>query len=237
MKPRLFILLLTLTVQLAGQTNKSSTAILSQADIKQIFSDDILKKFNIDYKIFRVYNYNDKTGKYYIVLTEKTDSIKPNKDTLHYKIKAFNFQQSKSGLVKKWEVNDFLLKQNENSEEYSIWFWTKYCEFQDLDKDGIVDPILVYGTIGMNGHDDGRTKIVVYYKGQKNVIRHQNGVLDFQRNTQVDSTFYLLPQPIQEHVKTSMQKMIDNSHGIFPYGWQEAMKKRKTKFQEKQTGY
>lgn len=239
MKFLLFFLSLTLDGYLSGQTTKTSTVnsfILSQSDVKQIFNEEIQKKFNIEYKIIRVYSYSDKSGQYYVVLTEKTDSIKPTKDTLHYKIKAYNFQKDKNELVKKWELNDFILKRNENSEEYNIWFWTKYCEFADIDKDGIIEPILVYGTEGMNGRDDGRTKILVYHKGQKNVIRHQNGVSDFQRNTEVNKTFYTLPQSIQDHVKVLMQKMSNNSQVIFPYGWQEAMKKHKTKFEEKQTG-
>ncbi len=238
MKYKLFILVpLILVIQLSGQT-KNQTANLSRAEIKELFNAEALKNFNIDYNIFKVYTYTDKTGKYFVALTEKTDSIAPNKDTLHYKIKAFNFYEDKNGLVKKWELNDFTTKQaGSGVMENTIWFWTKYCEFEDIDKDGIIDPLLVYGTSGMNGRDDGRIKIIVYYKGQKNVIRHQNGVLDFERNTQVDQTFYALPKTLQEHVKTTMQKMTDNSHAIFPYGWQDAMKKGKTKFQEKQSGY
>ncbi|MDP3567666.1 M949_RS01915 family surface polysaccharide biosynthesis protein [Sediminibacterium sp.] len=235
MKLKLFFLsLFFLALQFSAQKNAISPIILSRAETKQLFSDEALKKFNIDYPIFRVYNYTDNTGNYYVVLTEKMDSIKPSKDTLHYKIKAFNFSNDEKGLVKKWELTDFVAKQTISGDmENSIWFWTKYCEFQDIDNDGLVDPIIVYGTSGMNGYEDGRIKILVYYKGRKNVIRHQNGTLDHERNTQVDETFYLLPETIQDQTKNIIQKMMDNSLAIFPYGWQEAMKKHKTKFQEK----
>lgn len=196
-----------------------------------MYNDSIKSKFNIDYNIFRVYSYNDKIGKSFVVLTEKIDSITSTKDTLHHKIKAIKFNSGFNGLEKEWEINDFILKENEES---SIWFWTKYCDFSDIDGDGIIDPLLVYGTSGLNGYDDGRLKILLFYKGQKIAIRHQNGVLDFERNSQVDKAFYSLDLSIQNRIKEIMQKMIDNNHAIFPYGWQDAMKKQKLKFDENQ---
>ena len=234
----IYISTLILTVSYSfGQTNNqptSSGSILAQNDISQIFTDSVRNKFNIDFTIFRAYTYSDKSGKYVIALTEKIDSITPAKDTLHYKIKAFNFRSTAGGLEKQWEVNDFTINQaNDNGKENSIWFWTKYTEFNDIDNDGLVDPILVYGTSGTNGYDDGRIKILCFYKGQKNVIRHQNGVLDFERNTQVDQIFYSLPSIIQNHIISLMQKIADDNLAIFPYGWQNAMKNKELKFDER----
>ena len=205
------------------------TKILQKAEIQKIFNADVKSKFKIDYKIFRVYSYNEVAKKSYVVLTEKVNQIS-NKDTLNHKIKAINFVDGSNGLEKQWEINDFVLKEKEES---SIWFWTKYCDFNDIDKDGVIEPILVYGTSGINGYGDGRIKILLFYKGQKIAIRHQNGILDFERNTQVDQSFYSLDISIQNRVKEIMQKMMDNDHAIFPYGWQAAMKKKKLKFDEK----
>jgi hypothetical protein len=143
---------------------------------------------------------------------------------------GINFIKGPNGLEKQWEINDFILKEKDES---SIWFWTKYCDFKDIDEDGIIDQILVFGTSGLNGYDEGRIKILLVYKGQKIVIRHQNGVLDFERNTQVDQAFYSLNLSLQNRIKEIMQKMIENNHAIFPYGWQDAMKKQKLKFDEK----
>ena len=218
-------------VKAYGQTNSQTTgslSCLSQNEISQIFTLDIKKKFNIEFTIFKVYSYSNKSGKYLITLTEKTDSITPTKDIVHFKIKAFNFKITAKGPEKQWEVNDFI-----NKNENSIWFWTKYSEFNDIDNDGLIDPILVYGTFGANGYDDGRLKILCFYKDQKNTIRHQNGVLDSERNTQVDQAFYLLPLILQSHIKELMQKMVNNKQAIFPYGWQEAMNKKKLKFDER----
>ena len=84
----------------------------------------------------------------------------------------------------------------------------------------------------MNEFDDGRIKILVYHHGKKRAIRHQNGVSDFERNTQVDEKYYELPVEIQHRVKNIMENITDNDHGIFPYGWQKAMANKKLEFDE-----
>jgi len=214
-----------------GQTDTSSR-ILNDQEVHSIFKENTKRELGIKYSIFRVYEYNDKTGRHYLVLTENgsKDGDHPINDT----IQGFIMTESNGQLKTDWKFSDFTLKQgNENSEEYSIWFWTKYVSLSDLDNDGLVDPIVIYGTSGMNGTDDGRIKILTYYKGAKRAIRHQNGVLDFQRNTQVDSMFYELPTTIQEYVKTLINKMMDNHHAIFPAGWEIAMKNKELKFDEK----
>ena len=77
----------------------------------------------------------------------------------------------------------------------------------DYNGDGLVDPILEYGTFGINGTSD-------------------------ERNTQVDELYYQLPTGIQNRVQKIMESITDNDHGIFPYGWQTAMKNQKLRFDE-----
>lgn len=205
--------------------------ILTNKEVDSVFSEKTKKELDIQYPIFRVYEYNDKSGRHFLVLTENDykDGDQPKNDT----IQGFNVTEANGELKTEWTLFDFTLKQgNDNSEEHLIWFWTKYVSLNDLDNDGLVDPIVIYGTSGINGTDDGRIKILTYYKGAKRAIRHQNGVLDFQRNTQVDSMFYELPLTVQEHVKTLIKKMMDNDHAIFPHGWEEAMKNKELKFDE-----
>ncbi|MEO8146955.1 MAG: hypothetical protein ABI723_04920 [Bacteroidia bacterium] len=217
----------------AQQTKTFETEVLSHDKTKEIFNDKVKTKFNISYPIFKVYSYKDKSGEFYLVLTESNDSITIDKDTLHSNIKAFNLIKSNTGLVKKWEINDFKIKQiNNEGLETSISFLTKYCEFQDIDNDNIIDPILVYGSAGINGYGDGRIKILIFYKEQKITIRHQNGILDFWRNTKVDKAFYSLPLVLQNHVKDLMQKMVGSDLTNFPDGWQDAMSKHKLYFDE-----
>ncbi|SMC44881.1 hypothetical protein SAMN04488524_0488 [Pedobacter africanus] len=229
----LTLLLFFSTILAFGQSKVLNSEMLSQQETKKIFTDRLNKQSGINYPIRRVYRCIDSSGQFFIVLTESTNVKAPRTDTLHHHIKALNFQAEKNGLIKKWEIDDSIIKQPGNDEmENSIWFWTKYTALKDIDNDGLIDPVMVYGTSGLNHTDDGRIKILTYYKGKKFAIRHQNGTLDFERNTRVDKAFYTLPVKIQEHVKLIMQKMTGDGHAIFPYGWQKAMKAHKIYFDE-----
>lgn len=224
--------LTVLVFLLTATTAFCQSSLLTPAQANKVFNAEVKKQFGLDFPIYRAYIYNDKAGKSYIALTEQFDGVE-GKDTIHHKIKAVNIRITDGLLVKQWEINDFTTKIDGTDElEKSIWFWTKYSSFTDIDKDGTIDPFLVYGTEGINGYDDGRIKLIVVYKGEKIAIRHQNGVLDEVRNTQVDPKFYNLPTAIQEHVKAAMRKIMEHDRGIFPNGWEKNMKNKKTKFDE-----
>ena len=184
-----------------AQQNGTACKILSSNEIKKILSDSVKKEMKISYPIIRVYKYSDKSGEFLCVLTESNDSIS-DKDTFNHNIKAINIKVDKGKFVKKWELNDNIVKNN--NDENSIWFWTKYFDFKDFDNDGVIEPIIVYGTGGMNGYDDGRIKFIIFYNGRKIAIRHQNGVLDDERHTQIDNAFYSLPQNLKDNIKSKM---------------------------------
>jgi len=157
-----------------------------------------------------------------------------NDQVLNDTIKGLYIKKDGDNYSVLWQMRDFVLEMNKaDSPEFSIWFWTKYFDLKDFDGDGLIDPIIIYGTSGINGIEDGRIKILVYYQGQKQAIRHQNGTLDFQRNTQVDSGFYNLPIQIQNHVRGIMKKMIENDHVIFPSGYEENMNNKMMHFDQK----
>ena len=215
-----------------GQNSLFSSKQLTQQEIDSIFTDSLKTKLQIEYSIYRIYEYNDKEGKHFIVMSEnefECEEIEKCFDS----IKAYCYLYENGQFILEWNLKDFILpKGNEVSEEYSISFWTKYFELGDYDNDGYFDPIIVYGTYGMNETDDGRIKILIYHKRKKRAIRHQNGTLDFERNTQVDEMYYQLPIEIQDRVQVIMKNITENNHGIFPYGWQNAMKNKATKFDE-----
>ena len=202
---------------LEAQQKSSASELLTHKQIETIFTDSIKKEFKINYPIFRVYRYTDKSGNFLCVLTESNDSIVNNKDTFNRSIKAINLKINKNNFVKIWELNDNTIK-SEN-EENSIWFWTSYVDFKDFNNDGLVEPIIVYGTSGMNGFDDGRIKFIIFYKGQKIAIRHQNGVLDNERQTQIDKAFYSLPQKLKDDIKSKMALMKKQNKAIFTVTW------------------
>lgn len=133
-------------------------------------------------------------------------------------IKAYCFQKKNKQYKLKWNLTDFIFpKGDEVSQEYLISFWTKYFKLNDYDNDGFVGPIIVYGTFGINGTGDGRIKIWVYHNGKKRAIRQQNGTLDFEINTQVDKSFYQLPQKIQDRFQVIMKSITKDDQGIFPF--------------------
>jgi hypothetical protein len=196
----------------AQQTNLS-VEILSSEQTRAIFNDSVKKELKINFPIFRIYKYVDKSGEFLCVLTESNDSVDSEKDTFNYKIKAIDLRIDKDKFTKVWELNDNILK-NQN-EENSIWFWTSYFAFKDFDNDGLIEPVIVYGTKALNGYEDGRIKFVVYYKGQKTAIRHQNGILDDERKTQIDDSFCSLPQKLKDDIKTKMALMEKQGKAIF----------------------
>ncbi|WP_316803687.1 M949_RS01915 family surface polysaccharide biosynthesis protein [Pedobacter nototheniae] len=231
------ILAVLFFIPVFGQTVKStiSSKILTDQEVSSLLPVAAREKLGISFPIFRVYGYNDRSGQYYCVLTESRDVVNRDKDAFNkvtnYKIKAINFKSENGSLTKTWEINDRINPKMHGEE--SIWFWTKYAQFNDYNNDGLITPIIVYGTQGMNYYDDGRVKIIIYYKGQKIAIRHQNGVLDDERDTSIDQAFYALPIKLQESIKEKMNLLVTNQHAIFPYGWQKAMQKKKIFFSER----
>ena len=212
---------------LHAQQAKTESEILSPSVTEKTFDDAVSNTFFQKLPIQRAYRYKDVTGTYYLALCESRDEIKVD-DTVNYKIRAVFLQQSATnGFVKTGELNDFRNSHDpKDGLETSIWFWTKFCELKDLDNDGSIDPLLVYGTNGMNGYDDGRVKIILYYKGQKTAIRCQNAVMDEGRNIQVDASFYTLPLSVQQHVRKLMRTLEEKNLIIYPTDYEKAMNKK-----------
>ena len=236
MKQLLSLFLLFGTVTAVAQQPEISSRQLDEQEVEATYTDSLLSVFHIAFPIFRVYEYTDKGGTYHIVMTEKPqDTHLPhnaNEGEVYYdSIKAYCLKQTDTKPKQIWWIRDFTIE-NQWSEEYSMSFWTKYFELDDYSGDGYVDPILVYGTLGTIGSHDGRIKILVYHHGKKYAIRHQNSPLDPQRNTKVDESYYTLPKGIQSRVREIMNQIMENDHGIFPYGWEKAMDNGQTFFDE-----
>lgn len=211
-----------------GQDFKVISKQLSEQEIDSLFTVNIKDQLQLDYVIHTAYQYKDKAGKHFIMLSKNLKQCQ-EQDTCFDAIKVHCFLYNNAVFDLEWKLNDFIIP---DSQEYTITHWTKYLKIEDYDNDGLADPIIVYGTKALNDFDDGRLKILVYYKNKKSGVRHQNGILDNERNTQVDKQFYSLPVTIKNQVTVIMKNIVSNGHGIFPHGWQEAMKNNKLKFDE-----
>lgn len=221
-----FILIFSSFTSLSAQTVTNQQ--LSKEDVNTIFTAERKANLGIQFPIFRVYTYSDVKGKYYIVLAENPTTTAEGKEASS-EVQEVYIKYENGKYTKISETEDML---QEEAGETSIWFWTKHIALDDYDGDQIADPIVAYGSAGLNGFDDGRINFIIHYKGKKIMIEHQNGVLDYDRNTKVDESFYILPSKIQNKVKEIMSNVENAGHAIFPFGWIEAMGNKKTYFDE-----
>lgn len=223
-KPLTGIMLCLGLTQAMAQNKPAAPALLAPEKVTQLLPPHVKKQLGINYPVFRVMQFEDKGGLYYCIFTESQNKIADG-DTVNRNIRAVTVQQQPDSLMKLWEINDLLV--NNSTEEHTIWFFTRFANFRDLDGDGLADPIIVYGTSASNGRSNGRIKFILYHKGKKYAIRHQNGVLDFERFTQVDKTFYSLPVAIQQHVIETMKVFETENLAIFTSDWQKDMRQKK----------
>ena len=207
----------------AFSQNTTQVKQLTNSEIEEKFPAEVLEKLGIKYPIYRIYTYEDKEGKHFWILTEnqvfkKTNTgkiipLKYKNDIINDKIKAFHLLEEENSFKIVKTIYDF---RPDNQEYiYSIWFWTKYISLTDLDNDGYIDPIIIYGIVGDGDFSYSTVKILTYYKGNKIAIRHYNGVLDDERKTQIDTSFHSLPKPIREKIYNTIQFMEENNHSVF----------------------
>lgn len=227
MKPIYFYLFLVLISAniFCKQAPAPSEPVLDQIAINKVFTNDLKSKLGINYPLRKGYYNKDKSGEFYILITESYDGY-VDEDSLHKNLKILKIAKNDNDFVKTGEINDHIT----GEEETSIWVWSRYCAFIDVDQDGFIDPILIYGSSGGNGISDGRLKIITWYKDRKIVIRHQNSTLDDDRHTQVDKAFYNLPLSLQKKVRSMMEGLEEKTEVIFPSDWKKAMDRKKLTF-------
>ncbi|MFH7002409.1 M949_RS01915 family surface polysaccharide biosynthesis protein [Flavobacterium bizetiae] len=156
-----------------------------------------------DFPIYKAFECSDKAGVYALLLCENQKSIS-KKDTLNTKIQAIYTMSDHGGFLEKWRINDLL--ENTEPKETNIWFWTKYCSTKDLDGDGYIDPVIVYGTRNEN-NEIRRVKIITVYKNKKYAIRAIECDLDYCRSFKKDKDWNLLPQKIKTYVDNLVAKL------------------------------
>jgi len=205
----------------------SQTKVLLRPEVDKLFPESVQQQLGLKYPIRLVYSFSDDNGNFFMPLCESDEGVVDG-DSLHYKIKAVNLKYENGQFVKQWELNDYVLTAQE---EESIWFYTKYLTIKDIDGDGTVEQVMIYGSTGQNGKSDGRLKILIYYMGKKVAIRHQNSEFDGDRVTEVDKEFYDLPEKVQHFVKGVMKRMADDGQLIYASGWVMKMSKKMTHIQ------
>ncbi len=169
---------------------------------KQEISERELKDVT-DFPIYKAFEFSDKGGVYELVLAENQKTIS-KKDTLNTKIQTICVVNDHGGFLEKWRINDLL--EDYVPKETNIWFWTKYCSTKDIDGDGYIDPVVVYGTRTEDGYIR-RVKIITVYKTKKYVIRAVECDLDDCRSFKKDQNWNTLPQKIKTYIDQLLAKM------------------------------
>ena len=191
-----FILSLLLLYNVFGFSQKTESSILNKEEIKQRELENLS-----DFPIYKAYEFQDKGGVFELVLCENQSN---KKDTLNTKIQAICGMNDHGGFLEKWRINDLL--EDYIPKETNIWFWTKYCSTKDIDGDGYIEPVIVYGTRTEND-EIRRVKIITVYKNKKYVIRAVECDLDICRSFEKDKNWNLMPQKVKTYLNSLVEKL------------------------------
>ncbi|WP_378176595.1 M949_RS01915 family surface polysaccharide biosynthesis protein [Aquimarina sp. SS2-1] len=201
---------------------------LSKKEMNTIFTNKRQIQLGISNEVYQAYTYKDDANEYYLVLTDHRKNITKEKDTLYDNVYALNLINNNYQFKKRSTIKGEI----DGDWETSIGFWNQYSELSDLDGDGTVDPIIVYGTTGQNKYKDGRVRIVAYHQKKRVTIKHQNSEIEDGRITKINKNFYNFPIEIQEAVKAKMKLMIKNGHAFFVDEWEKDMQNKATRLEK-----
>ena len=214
----LYLFLLFSFLSLQAQPDSSGATLLTDKQVQTLFPHETLKEIGVTFPIRKVYAFQDKLGKQYLIISE--NNTNPDKAT---SIKAFNVLLKKETPPQVlWTITDAI-----DDTEQAMWFYTRYISLTDLNNDGYIDPIVLYGTESQYGepYEENRVKFIIYYLGKKTAIRHQNSSLDDGRHTQIDRSYYKLPLALKKKIRSIVATLEEREHALFNTETIEELKK------------
>jgi hypothetical protein len=181
-----------------SQTSK----LLTQKEVEIIKS----RIGSISMHVFKAYEYKDIGGLYDLFFCENRNTIS-DQDTLNTKIQAICYLNDRGHYIEKWKIVDRLDESADiqGDGELSIWFWSKYISNSDIDKDGLIEPIVIYGTKTIEGYS--RINIMIFYKGEKYSIKAQECDLDKCRTLNRSDKYGQLPRNIKLYLDKLLEKL------------------------------
>ena len=204
----LYLFLLFSFLSLQAQPDSSGATLLTDKQVQTLFPQETLKEIGVTFPIRKVYAFQDKLGKQYLIISE--NNTNPDKAT---SIKAFNvLLKEKTPPQVLWTITDAI-----DDTEKAMWFYTRYISLTDLNNDGYIDPIVLYGSESQYGepYEENRLKFIIYYLGKKTAIRHQNSSLDDRRHTQIDRSYYKLPLALKKKIRSIVATLEEREHALF----------------------
>jgi len=214
----LYLFLLFSFLSLQAQPDSSGATLLTDKQVQTLFPHETLKEIGVTFPIRKVYAFQDKLGKQYLIISENNSN--PDKAT---SIKAFNvLLKEETPPQVLWTITDAI-----DDSEQAMWFYTRYISLTDLNNDGYIDPIVLYGTESQYGelYEENRVKFIIYYLGKKTAIRHQNSSLDDGRHTQIDRSYYKLPLALKKKIRSIVATLEERGHALFNTETIEELKK------------
>ncbi len=214
----LYLFLLFSFLSLQAQPDSSGATLLTDKQVQTLFPHETLKEIGVTFPIRKVYAFQDKLGKQYLIISENNSN--PDKAT---SIKAFNVLLKEKNLPQVlWTITDAI-----DDTEQAMWFYTRYISLTDLNNDGYIDPIVLYGTQSESEEPnrENRVKFIIYYLGKKTAIRHQNSSLDDGRHTQIDRSYYKLPSEVKKKIRSIVTTLEERGHALFNTETIEELKK------------
>ena len=214
----LYLFLLFSFLSLQAQPDSSGATLLTDKQVQTLFPHETLKEIGVTFPIRKVYAFQDKLGKQYLIISENNSN--PDKAT---SIKAFNvLLKEKNPPQVLWTITDAI-----DDTEQAMWFYTRYISLTDLNNDGYIDPIVLYGSESQYGepYEENRLKFILYYLGKKTAIRHQNSSLDDGRHTQIDRSYYKLPLALKKKIRSIVATLEERGHALFNTETIEELKK------------
>ena len=214
----LYLFLLFGFLSLQAQPDSSGATLLTDKQVQTLFPHETLKEIGVTFPIRKVYAFQDKLGKQYLIISENNSN--PDKAT---SIKAFNvLLKEKTPPQVLWTITDAI-----DDTEKAMWFYTHYISLTDLNNDGYIDPIVLYGSESQYGepYEENRLKFILYYLGKKTAIRHQNSSLDDGRHTQIDRSYYKLPLALKKKIRSIVATLEEREHALFNTETIEELKK------------
>lgn len=204
----LYLFLIFSFLSLQAQPDSSGATLLTDKQVQTLFPHETLKEIGVTFPIRKVYAFQDKLGKQYLIISENNSN--PDKAT---SIKAFNVLLKEDTPPQVlWTITDAI-----DDTEQAMWFYTRYISLTDLNNDGYIDPIVLYGTESQYGepYEENRVKFIIYYLGKKTAIRHQNSSLDDGRHTQIDRSYYKLPLALKKKIRSIVATLEERGHALF----------------------
>ena len=180
-------------------TKKLIKKIRKKLDLKEVINE----KYN--YFLNTLYPYQDKLGKHYIL--EEQYQLK---NSITSVLKLYSFLEKRNLL--EWKIRDFSI----DGTNFYIFL---HGYGVDLNKDGIVDPIVSYWV-------NGNIKILIFYNNKKIAIRTKNMNTLKETKVLIDEAFYKLPKNVQLAGFNRLKNLLQSASVALVLNYKEALKNK-----------